>query len=263
MAKNKRPPPIRKTPANTQKITEEDETRIEQAKSDYDERRYKSISAAAKAHGVPYFTLRSRVQGLTQPRRISHDEQALLTQSEQKILVEWIQYLALTGHPLNKCTLRPKIQAILSAKGIQNLDEKYPSKSWIQRFMKRHKSELKSGRGSGLDPKRAQAFNYTTVHEHFTLIKATIEEHKIPWRNIYNMDEKGVQMGGGRKGTRTKYFFSRDDKMKYKLQSDDLQLVMIIEAICADGTAEIGPGFVFPGTTKHSEWFDETDMKYT
>ena len=76
------------------------------------------------------------------------------------------------------------------------------------------------------------------------------------------MDEKGVQMGGGRKGTCTKYFFSRDDKMKYKLQRDDLQLVTIIEAICADGTAEIGPGFVFPGMTKHSKWFDETDMKY-
>ena len=129
--------------------------------------------------------------------------------------------------------------------------------------MKHHKSELKSGWGSGLDPKRAQAFNYTTVHEHFTLIKATIEEHKILWRNIYNIDEKGVQMGSGRKGTRTKYFFSRDDKMKYKLQSDDLQLVTIIEAICVHGKAEIGPGFVFPGTTKHSKWFDETDMKYT
>ena len=129
MAKNKRPPSIQKTPANIWKITEEDETRIEQAKSDYDEHQYKSISAVAKVHGVPYFTLQCRVQGLTQPRRISHDEQALLTQSEQKILVEWIQYLALTGHPLNKCTLRLKIQAILSAKGIQNLDEKYPSKS--------------------------------------------------------------------------------------------------------------------------------------
>ena len=74
-------------------------------------------------------------------------------------------------------------------------------------------------------------------------MKATIDEHKIPWRNVYNMDEKGIQMRGGRKGTHTKYYFSCDNKMKYKLQSDNLQLVTIIEAICADGTAEIGPGF--------------------
>ena len=74
---------------------------------------------------MPYFTLRRRVQGLAQPCRFAHEKQALLRESENKILVEWIQYLALTGHPLNKRTLRPKIQAILSAKGIQNLDEKH------------------------------------------------------------------------------------------------------------------------------------------
>ena len=77
------------------------------------------------------------------------------------------------------------------------------------------------------------------------------------------MDEKGIQMGGGRKGTRTKYFFAADDKIKYKLQSDDLQLVTVIETICADGTAKIGPGFVFPGTTKHRKWFEEQDITYT
>ena len=93
MAKNKkRPCPIRKGPPKTQKITEEDqnyETRIEQAKLDCDARRYKSISAAAIAHGVPYFTLRRRVQGLAQPRRFAHEKQALLTESEDKILVEF------------------------------------------------------------------------------------------------------------------------------------------------------------------------------
>ena len=42
---------------------------------------------------------------------------------------------------------------------------------------------------------------------------------------------------------------------------NELQLVTIIDSICADGTAEIGPRFVFPGTTKHREWFEETEMK--
>ena len=76
------------------------------------------------------------------------------------------------------------------------------------------------------------------------------------------MGEKGIQMGGDRKGTCTKYFFAQDDKMKYKLQSDKLQLVTIIDSICADATANISPGFVFPGSTKHKEWFEEPDIKY-
>ena len=137
--------------------------------------------------------------------------------------------MALTGHPLNKCTIWPKVQAILSAKGIKNVDEKYPSKTWIQKFLKRHASDLKAGQGCGLDPKRAQVFNYTTVHVHFKLVQEMIEENNIPWRNVYNMDEKGIQIGGGRKGTRTNYFFADNDKMKYKLQSDELQLIMVIE----------------------------------
>jgi hypothetical protein len=74
-----------------------------------------------------------------------------------------------------------------------------------------------------------------------------MKKKNILWRNIYNTDEKWIQMGDGRKETCTRYFFARDDKMKYKLQSDELQLVTIIDIICADCTANIGPCFVFPG----------------
>ena len=160
--KKKRPSTVQRNgPFKSRKITQEEEARIEQAKLDFETRRYPTISAAAKAHRVPYFTLRRRIQGLAQPCRMAHAEQQLLTDAEEKTLVEWIQYLALTGHPLNKRTIRPKIQAILTAKGIRNLDDKHPSKTWIRNFMKRHASVLKGSRGCGLDPKRAQAFTAT------------------------------------------------------------------------------------------------------
>lgn len=245
-------------------ITTEDESRLAKAKEEFQAGKFKSIKAAAVSHNVKYFTLRHRILGLAVPHKEAHVNQQLLTKAEEQTLVEWIQYLALTGHPLNKCTIRPKVQAILQAKNSKfHGIEKYPSKNWIRKFMRRSLPHLKTGRGSGLDPKRAKAFNYTTVSHHFRLFQETVEEHQIPWRNIYNMDEKGIQMGGGRKGTRTKYFFSRDDKMQYKLQVDDLQLVTVIEVVCADRTADIGPGFVFPGTTKHREWFSEPDIKYS
>jgi hypothetical protein len=245
-------------------ITIENESRLLKAKEEYNTGKFKSIKAAATAHNVQYFTLRRRVLGHTLPQKEAHIDQQLLTKAEEQTLVEWMQYLALTGHPLNKRTIRPKVQAILKAKGSKFYsNEKYPSKSWIREFKMRHSSELKASRGSGLDPKRAKAFNFATVSHHFRLFKEIVEENKIPWRNIYNMDEKGIQMGGGRKGTRTKYFYAKDDSMQYKLQSDDLQLVTVIEVVCADGTADIGPGFVFPGTTKHREWFSEPDFKYS
>ncbi|KAJ3849329.1 hypothetical protein EV368DRAFT_47508 [Lentinula lateritia] len=49
---------------------------------------------------------------------------------------------------------------------------------------------------SGLDPKWAQAFNYTTVHHHFNLLSNYSKDNDIPWENVYNMDEKGVVRPG-------------------------------------------------------------------
>ncbi|KAJ3757397.1 hypothetical protein EV360DRAFT_46105, partial [Lentinula raphanica] len=106
----------------------------------------------------------------------------------------------------------------------------------------------------GLDPKRAQAFNSHTVNAYFEKLGEVLKEQDIPWEHIYNMDEMGVQMGGGRKNSQRKYFFSRQDKKMYRQHSDDLQLITIIDCICADGTAPITPAFVFPGSRMFKEW---------
>ncbi|KAF8150854.1 hypothetical protein B0H34DRAFT_665961, partial [Crassisporium funariophilum] len=98
----------------------------------------------------------------------------------------------------------------------------------------------------GLDPKCAAAFNYTTVNNYFEALKKVIDKHNIPWENIYNMDEKGLQLGGGRKGDGQKYFYSCEDWGNYKIRSAELELVTVIESCCADGTAFM-PGFVFAG----------------
>ncbi|KAJ3879597.1 hypothetical protein F5051DRAFT_309340, partial [Lentinula edodes] len=103
------------------------------------------------------------------------------------------------------------------------------------------------------------AFNYTTVHHHFNLLSNYLKDNDIPWENVYNMDEKGVQLGGGRKNSQIRYFFSRDDRMMYRGKSDDLQLVTILDCVCADGTADIKPGFVFSGVGKFGEWFEVHD----
>ncbi|KAF8835066.1 hypothetical protein BDN67DRAFT_875192, partial [Paxillus ammoniavirescens] len=55
----------------------------------------------------------------------------------------------------------------------------------------------------------ARAFNQPTVSQYFNLIHHVITKHNIPWRNIYNMDEKGCQRGGGHGKSRIKYLLSR------------------------------------------------------
>ena len=71
------------------------------------------------------------------------------------------------------------------------------------------------------------------------------------------MDEKGIQLGAGRKGRRQKYFFGSDSTDHVTLQDANLQLMTVIECICADGTT-VPPGFVLEGKQGFCpEWFDE------
>ncbi|KDQ11636.1 hypothetical protein BOTBODRAFT_114053, partial [Botryobasidium botryosum FD-172 SS1] len=97
-------------------------------------------------------------------------------------------------------------------------------------------------------------------------LKDILEKFEIPWENVYNMDEKGIQLGGGRKGSPKKYLFSREQRHKYRLKSDDLELVTVIEAVCSDGTAPIEPGFVMQGgNTGNSahQWSKSTSVAIT
>ncbi|EGN97099.1 hypothetical protein SERLA73DRAFT_57716 [Serpula lacrymans var. lacrymans S7.3] len=128
-----------------------------------------------------------------------------------------------------------------------------PSKNWIYHFLEHH-PEIKLGRPSGLDPKRAKFFNQTAVKKHFELVDQIMIEYNIPWENVYNMDEKGCQQGGGRGQSRIKYLISCRAKNHYKFHSDNLELVTVIECICADGT-NLQPGFVFSGKQFSLEWF--------
>ena len=66
-------------------------------------------------------------------------------------------------------------------------------------------------------------------------------------------------MGGGRKNSQWRYFFSQEDMKMYRQHSNDLQLVTVIDSVCADGTAPIKPGFVFPGTKMYEEWMHVDD----
>jgi len=201
-----------------------------------------------KAHtGVtlPYHTVRRRFHGKHLPPRQAHVSQQLLSPEAEKVLVDWITFLSDTGHPLSKRTIWKKAEALCGKK---------PSKTWILYFLQRH-TEVKLGKPSGLDPKRAQAFNKPTVHKHFDLLLKIIHRYEIPVENVYNMDEKGCQRGGGRKNSNRKYFVHRSRRPQYRARSGNLELITIIECVCADGTYLL-PGFVFSGKEFSREWFE-------
>ncbi|KAF9504594.1 hypothetical protein BS47DRAFT_1251031, partial [Hydnum rufescens UP504] len=104
---------------------------------------------------------------------------------KENVLLDWITHLGFLAQPLDCWTVGPFVK---------DLCGKFPGKCWLQRFLQCHKNETWYCQSSALDPKRARSFNYTTVHDYFNKLKAVLEEHDIPWENVYNMDEKGCQL---------------------------------------------------------------------
>ncbi|KAG2356848.1 hypothetical protein BDR07DRAFT_1299344 [Suillus spraguei] len=107
----------------------------------------------------------------------------------------------MTGHPLSKHNLHAKVSELsekLKEKKKLTGKDSGPGKNWIEDFLACH-PELKLGHPTGIDPKRMQMFNFATVNHHFKLLDDFLKSEGIPWENVYNMDEKGIQLEGGRK----------------------------------------------------------------
>ncbi|KIL58603.1 hypothetical protein M378DRAFT_86304 [Amanita muscaria Koide BX008] len=113
---------------------------------------------------------------------------------------------------------------------------RYLGKNWPRRFKKRHPQVI-TARPAKLDPKRAKHFNKTIINDYFDKWEELNEQYDggIPPEHIWNMDEKGIQMGGGRKNNGKGYFYLRDYRNRYRISSDNLELVTVIECVSAAG----------------------------
>lgn len=128
----------------------------------------KNILAASREFSIEkyYHTLRRRWKGESLPRKDAHDNQRLLNDAQEKVLVDWIKFLGVTGRPICMDTIRPYIY---------DLCGQYPGPKWIYKFKNRH-SEVKKCRPARLDPKHVQAFNYLVVKDHFEKLEAILKK---------------------------------------------------------------------------------------
>ena len=75
--------------------------------------------------------------------------------------------------------------------------------------------------------------------------------------NVYNMDEKGIQVGGGRKLDNTKFLYTGGQCICVKAQNANLELITAIECVSADGS-NLKPGFIFSRkNTLHEGYFED------
>jgi hypothetical protein len=204
-----------------------------------------NYSATARKFDVKMDTLRNRFLGKHKSAFVAHQQQRLLTTFQEDVLVDWMCYQAEEGRPWGREKIKLKVDMLTGKK---------PSDHWVKAFMSRHKNTVKFCGTSGLDPKRAQAFNRTNIADHFKQLGDAISKYK--YRIILNFDETGMQRGGGRKRTGKKHFIGRHSRARYRKRDANLELVTIVECACNDGTM-LDPGFIFQGKTWDEDWFSK------
>ena len=121
--------------------------------------------------------------------------------------------------------------------------------SWVRRFKARH-PELKVKWSSTLEKCRAASLNLTLVNEFYNLLEETINTYNIPAENIYNMDEKRIQLSIGQK---VKAFVNCDQKDVYSIEDGNRELVTVIKTVSADGSC-LQPSVIFQGKHRDLEW---------
>jgi hypothetical protein len=174
-------------------------------------------------------TLGERFRGKHTTRKSACESRQLITAAEEKVLLEWMDLSAMQGRPYDRQDLRA---------AVFDLCGKTPGKNWCKRFHERHADKLALAKASSLDPTQGKNFNRPTIQDYFQVITDIEKEHgEIPPEQKWNEDEKALQLGGGRKHGRRKFFFLKKRRNRYKLRNDNLELVTVLECVSAAGVA--------------------------
>ena len=171
------------------KMASNRETRMLQAISDYQNRRYTSIRAAAAANDVNHMTLGRRLRGGIS-QAIAREPQQLLSNEQEQILVRWILDLEAQGHPPSFTQIRELI-VIIRGDSTGSLSIGH---NWVSRFIHRH-LEVHSKVGKKIHGLRLQSTTPESLNRWFEHFNAVREQYRVPWENIYNMDETGIALG--------------------------------------------------------------------
>lgn len=198
-----------------------------------------SLREAASAFNVGKTKLTARFNG-RKTKIDAHQHEKALTFAQESALVDWVKEMGRRGVPLHLSAVAQHASAISGT---------MIGERWASRFRARH-PELKSKWTTGLEKCRAQSLNAAAVSGFYDILEDVITTYNIPVENQYNMDEKGVQLGLGK---RVRVMVDRDQKSVYQVEDGNRELVTMIECVCADGTA-IRPSAVFKGAKRNAEW---------
>jgi hypothetical protein len=114
-----------------------------------------------------------------------HVNEQALTEAQEEILTKWIKIQGRRGVPMTYASVGQCAKAILG---------RHIGEAWPRQFCKRH-PDLKMKKTTGLEKACTKALNQFAVNKFFDMLTEVMKEYDILPENLYNMDEKGIQLG--------------------------------------------------------------------
>jgi Tc5 transposase DNA-binding domain len=199
-----------------------------------------SLARAEKLYHVPKSTIRAHILGRKMRGEAHKDEQAL-TPEEENVLAHYCKIRGYRGVPLEQH------EVVAAASEICG---KELGKNWIYAFERRH-PDLKTRWAKRGETKRASGLNSANVKGYFEDLKEVLQTEDILPKDIYNMDEKGLEQSGG--SLRRRVVVDRAQKEPKIHGEEGRQICTILECISAGGFA-IPPLLIHTGAEKDAEW---------
>ena len=137
-------------------------------------------------------TIYDRLHGRRSSREVNAKNQAL-TPAEEMALVQWVQHLSATGHPVRHPFLVELAEEIRDQRlKADNVVRRPLGQKWVQRFLKRNPA-LKSQLAKSIEQACVEVTK-EQVLAWFSVFQCAVKENNVKPENIYNMDETGSHL---------------------------------------------------------------------
>jgi transposase-like protein len=205
-----------------------------------------SAQSVAAIYRLSHSTLSRRVrqhQYAIQPLSIGRK----LSIEAEDFVCDWIISDEAAGRAPTARQLRSFIAILLREQGLPDT----LGRKWVDRFRQRHRNTIRLKKNKLIVYKKIMTSRLDEIEHWFRRLHRIIEARDIKLRNIWNMDETGLQEGF-QQGS--KVFGSSIIRSHDKPTNDNIAWITIIECVGAEGS-HLTPGAIFTG---HRLWTDST-----
>lgn len=179
-----------------------------------------------------------------------------LKAEEVENIIELALELADRNIPMTHETLKEAAELILRAR---DPEFKGLGKNWTDRFVEKHSDQIKPFFSSPLEAARTRAINPNAHAAWFSLLENLFKKygHGNEPECLYALDKTGFMPG---RALTKKVIGRAGKKMQCQKESGNRELITVLPAICADGTA-VPPLVINAGQAFRVSWKQDNPLK--